>query len=70
MDFSSRGCLCLVAVMAQVPTPEITERDVLAAGYAEFMQRADMIDNPAWRRAFFEDELSNRVLVARWKNRI
>jgi hypothetical protein len=67
MDFPSRVYLCVAAMVAQVPTPEITEGEVLNAGYAELMQRAEMIDNPEWRRAFLEDELSNRVLVTRWK---
>jgi hypothetical protein len=47
--------------------PEITEREVLAAGYAELVQKAAMIDDPAWRQSFLEDELSNRALVVRWK---
>ena len=64
MDFPSRVYLCVAAVVVQVPTPEITEGEVLYAGYAELMQWAEMIDDPDWRRSFLEDELSNRALVS------
>jgi hypothetical protein len=70
MDFPSQVYLCVADVVAQIPTPEITEHEVLEAGYAVLMQTAEMIEDSAWRRAFFEDELSNRALITRWKNRI
>ena len=68
MDFPSRVYLCIADVVAQAPTPEITEREVLDAGYAKLVQKAEMIDDPEWRRSFLEDELSNRDLVIRWKS--
>jgi tetratricopeptide (TPR) repeat protein len=68
MDYPSRVYLCIADVVAQVASPEITEREVLDAGYAELLQKAEMIDDPAWRRSFLEDELSNRALAARWKS--
>jgi tetratricopeptide (TPR) repeat protein len=70
IDFPSRVYLCIADVVARVPTPDITEHEVLEAGYAELMQTAEMIEDSARRRSFLEDELSNRALVARWKNRI
>jgi hypothetical protein len=49
--------LCIADVITQVPTPDITEHEVLEAGYAELMQTAEMIEDSAWRLAFLEDEL-------------
>jgi hypothetical protein len=68
MDFPSRVYLCIADVIAQIPTPGITEREVLDTGYADLVRKAEMISDPDWRRSFLEDELSNRALVARWKS--
>jgi hypothetical protein len=67
IDFPARVYLCIADVVAQVPTPGVSERDVLDAGYAELRQRAEMINDPEWRRSFIEDEVSNKALIARWQ---
>lgn len=67
IDFPGRVYVCLADVFAQIPTPGITEREVLEAGHAELMRLADMISVPEWRRSFLEDELSNRALISRWE---
>jgi len=67
IDFPARVYLCLADVVAQVLTVGVTERDVLDAGYAELRQRAEMINDPEWRRSFIEDEVSNKALIARWQ---
>ncbi len=43
----------------------LNSADVLAAGYREIMARAAKINNPIWRRAFLENEVGNRKIVAR-----
>ncbi len=47
-------------------SPEITEHEVLDAGYDELMRLAEMIGDPEWKRSFLEDERSNRALIARF----
>jgi len=68
IDFPSRIYLCIADVVAQVAMPGVTEREVLDAGYANLVQKADLISDPEWRRSFLEDELSNRALAIRWKS--
>lgn len=67
IDFPALVSMCLVDIIAKIPIPDITEHDVLSAGYAQLMHRADMIDDPEWRRPFLEDEISNKALIARWQ---
>jgi DNA-binding SARP family transcriptional activator/tetratricopeptide (TPR) repeat protein len=67
IDFPSRVYVCIAEVAAAVETPGITRHEAIQAGYAELMRRAEMIEDPVWRRSFLENELSNRKLLAAWE---
>jgi tetratricopeptide (TPR) repeat protein len=65
IDYPSRVYVCIADVVAQVENPWVAEREVLETAHRLLMQRAEMIENTDWRRSFLENEVSNRVLLAR-----
>lgn len=65
--FSSPGWVyaCVADALERTDTPDIAVQDVIEKGFHELMQRADRIDNSAWRQAFLYGVPENRSIVER-----
>lgn len=67
MDFPSRAYLCTADVLEITEAPDISVREVIAAGYHDLMKRADKISDATWRQSFLENVAENREIVKRWQ---